>query len=448
MLIKHLIRPALFSLCVCACLASHTEAQTFYESSQNNWHQWRGPEANGVSRTATPPILWSESKNIKWKIAIDGNGGSTPIIWDNKVFLLTAINTGKVDPSLPKPEDQPDRVFGIKFPNTYYQFAVLCLDRETGKEIWRRTATERVPHEGHHNDNNFASASPTTDGERLYCWFGSAGLYCYDLEGEKLWERDLGKAHMGASLGEGCSPVVHDGKIVVVRDHARQSSIVVLDAKSGKTLWKKARDEGNAWATPRVLRHSGKTQVITAASNMVRSYDLSNGEIIWQCSGLTGNVIPAPVVQGDVVYCMSGYQGYSVLALPLSATGNISNSDKIVWSKSRGTPYIPSPVLYDGMLYFNQSNQAILTCLDAKTGESLIDRTRLNGISNIYASPVGADGHIYVTGRDGTTLVLKRSKDLEVIAANKLDERIDASPALAGSQLFLRGGKFLYCIEK
>lgn len=286
-----------------------------------NWHQWRGPEANGVSRTAKPQFEWSEDRNIKWKVPIGGKGNASPIIWGDKVFLLTAVDTGRVDPSLPKPEDQPKRVFGIKHPNTFYRFEVLCLDRNTGKELWRQTASEHVPHEGTHNDADFASASPTTDGNRLYCWFGSAGMYCYDLDGKKLWERQLGKAYVGASLGEGCSPVVHKGRVVIVRDHARQSTIEVLDAKTGDTLWKKNRDEPNAWATPRVIEHSGKTQVITAASKMVRSYDLDTGDIIWQCSGLTGNVTPCPVVEGDVVYCMSGYEGYSLLALPLDAKG-------------------------------------------------------------------------------------------------------------------------------
>ncbi len=429
------------------CVAGESHAQPPRESA-SNWHQWRGPEANGVSRTAEPPLRWSETENIRWKVAIDGKGNSTPIIWGDQVFVLTAINTGEVDPSLPKPEDQPKRVFGITYPNTKYEFVVLSLDRETGKENWRRVATQRIPHEGHHGDCDFASASPTTDGERLYCWFGSQGLFCYDLRGQKLWERDLGRAYVGASLGEGCSPVVYNGKLVILRDHARQSSIEVLDANSGKTVWKKNRDEPNAWATPRVIEHSGKTQVITAASNKVRSYDLESGDIIWQCSGLTGNVTPCPVVEGDVVYCMSGYEGYSLLALPLTERGDISRSDKIIWSRDRGTPYVPSPLLYDGMLYFNQSNNAILSCLGSKTGDTILERTRLPGLSNVYASPVGAAGRVYITGRNGTTLVLKRSSELEVLATNKLDDTINASPALAGSQLFLRGRKFLYCFQK
>ena len=412
-----------------------------------HWHQWRGPEGNGVSRNAKPPVEWSEDKNIKWKVSIKGKGNASPIVWGDKVFLLTAVNTERVDSSLPKPEDQPKRVFGITHPNTFYKFEVLCLDRDTGKELWRQTASEHVPHEGTHHDADFASASPTTDGERLYCWFGSAGMYCYDFDGKKLWERDLGKAYVGASLGEGCSPVVHDGRVVIVRDHARQSTIEVLDAGTGGTLWKKERDEPNAWATPRVIEHSGRTQVITAASKMVRSYDLTSGDIIWQCSGLTGNVTPCPVVEGDVVYCMSGYEGYSLLALPLDARGDISGSDRIIWSKNKGTPYVPSPVLYDGLLYFTQSNQGILTAVDSESGDTVIERSRLPGISNIYSSPVGADGRVYLTGRNGTTLVIKRSGELEVLATNKLDDELNTSPAIVGSQLFLRGRKSLYCIQ-
>ena len=423
-------------------------ADQFEEAKPNNWHHWRGPDANGVSTTARPPVQWSPTNNIQWKVPVEGNGSSTPIIWGNKLFILTAINTGEVDPGLPRPEDQPKRMFGITHPNSLYEFIVLCLDRHTGKVLWRQTATKLIPHEGAHRDNNFASASPTTDGERLYCWFGSAGLFCYDLDGNKLWERNLGKIKMGASLGEGCSPVVHDGKIVIVRDHSRQSSIEVLNAKNGKLLWMVERHEKNAWATPAIVSHSGKTQVITTASGKVRSYDLNSGKVIWKCAGLTGNAIPCPVVEDDTVYCMTGYKGYSLMAIPLNAKGDITGSDNILWTKRRGTPYVPSPILYDGLLYFTQSNQALLSCVNTKSGKTYIDRTRLKGLTNIYASPVGADGRIYLNDRSGVTLVLKRSRELKVIAKNELGEQVVSSPALAGNQLFIRGHRFLYCISE
>ena len=172
-------------------LSLATSAADFAKAKVNNWHHWRGPDATGASSTAKPPTNWSEDKNIQWKIPIDGYGSASPIIWGNKVFILTAINTGKVDPSLPKPEDQPKRIFGITYPNTEYKLLVMCVDRKTGKTLWQQVATRLIPHEGTHGDNNFASGSPTTDGERLYCWFGSSGLFCYDLNGKKLWELSL-----------------------------------------------------------------------------------------------------------------------------------------------------------------------------------------------------------------------------------------------------------------
>ena len=416
---------------------------------QNNWHQWRGPNANGVSRTADPPVWWREDSNVKWRVPIDGQGTSTPIIWGERVFVLTAIKTGQKDASIPDPKDQPKtNFFDIKRPNEQRAFAVICLDRNTGKEVWRDVATTKFPHEGAHNDNDFASASPTTDGERLYCWFGSAGLFCYDLDGKKLWERELGEAKVGSSLGEGCSPVLHGDRLVIVRDYSHKGSIEVLNTKSGKTLWRKERDEDNAWATPLVIEHRGRTQVITAASDFIRSYDLDSGAIIWQCSGLTGNVTPCPIVDRDHVICMSGYKGHAAMAVPLTETGDISGTEKLRWTTNRGTPYVPSAVLYDDLLYFNQSNQAILRCLDSKTGEVVFGPQRLSPLSNIYASPVGAAGRIYIVGRSGKTLVLKHSRNFESIATNSLNERFDASPAIAGKQLFLRGAKYLYCIEE
>ena len=438
----------LFALLLTA-LTYHSCCSARADDLADNWHQWRGPDAAGVSHQANPPIEWSEEKNVKWKIEIDGRGTSTPIIWGQRVFLLTAIDTGVKDPAIPDPQDQPKtNFFDIKRPNTQHAFMVLCLDRSSGKELWRTKVAEKIPHEGAHRDNDFSPASPTTDGEYLYAWFGSAGMFCLDLDGNEIWSRDLGEVRMGSSLGEGCSPVLHDGKLVLVRDHAGRSSIGVLAASTGEALWEKDRDEGNAWATPRVIEHSGKTQIITAASGAVRSYDLNTGKVIWQCSGLTGNVIPCPVIEGDHVICMSGYQGYAAMSLPLDAEGDISDSDQIKWIIDRGTPYIPSPLLCDGRLYCIQSNSSVLSCFDAQTGETIFERKRLPGITNVYASPVGAAGRIYLIGRRGNAAVLKQSDEFEVLATNRLDDSFDASPALVGNQLFLRGAKYLYCIEE
>jgi streptogramin lyase/plastocyanin len=411
-----------------------------------SWHQWRGPENNGASPTAEPPLEWSESNNLKWKLTLEGQGNGTPIIHGDQVFITTAINTGEIDPTLAKPEDQPERVFGIKFPNTRYDMVVMSVDRNSGKILWRDVATSLVPHEGHHKDASFASASPFCDGERLYCWFGSAGLYAYSLDGKKLWERDLGKARVGASLGEGSSPVVHQGKLVVVRDHTGQSTIECLDAHSGTTLWKKDRDEGNSWSTPAIAEHDGTTQIITTGSNAVRSYDLETGEVLWKATGLTSNCAPCPLVDGDTVYCMTGYQGHALLAIPITGSGDVT--DQIRWTSDRGTPYVPSPLLYDGQLYFTQSNQGILSSLRARDGSMVIERTRVPDLSDVYASPVAAQDRVYLVGRKGTAVVLAAGESFRVLATNDLDDKFHASPALAGKQLFLRGMLHLYCLEE
>jgi len=413
----------------------------------HNWPQWRGPAANGVAPHGDPPINWDESTNIKWKVEVPGRGVASPIVWGNQVFLATAIDTGRVVDGAAKPEEQPERPFGIRFPNTTYRYAVLCLDLATGQTLWESTATEDLPHEGHHGDSSFASASPTTDGRRLYVAFGSRGVFCFDLSGELQWKRSIDTVQTRLSFGEACSPVLHGESIVLNRDNEGKSQLLVLDARSGVFRWKVDRDEGSAWATPLVIEHEGRTQIITSASKRVRSYDLATGEIIWECGGQVGNVIPSPVQFGNLVCCLSGYKGSAAIAIPLDAKGDITDGNRIAWQYNRDTPYVPSPLLYGERLYFTKVNDAILTCLDAKSGEPLVKATRLPGLTNIYSSPVGAADRVYFVGRDGTTLVVKNAAALEPLATNHLDDAIDASPAIVGKSLLLRGRKFLYCIE-
>lgn len=410
------------------------------------WHQFRGPDATGVSPSGDPPTTWSESENVQWKIPIPGRGSSTPIVWGDKIFLVTAINSKKIAANLPAPEDQPKRPFGITYPNTVHQYIVLCLDRQNGKELWRRVAAERVPNEGHHGDNSFASSSPTTDGKRLYVWFGSAGLHCFDLDGTPLWSRNFGEAKTRLSFGEAASPVIHGDKVIVTRDQEDQSYIVVVNANTGETVWRADRDEPSGWSTPIVVRHGDRDQLITNGKVRVRSYDLADGSLIWECGGQASNVTPSPVQFEETVLCMSGYRGSALYALPLNASGDITDSDSISWSKDRSTPYVPSPLLYGRLLYYTQSNNGILSVVDAGSGDVVIDRHRLPDVRRLYASPVGAAGRVYIAGRDGATLVIKRSDQFELLASNKLDEGTDASPAIVGNQLFIRGKSHLYCI--
>lgn len=433
-----------FHLCIVFTLCSQTFSSDFEARREHNWHQWRGPFAGGVAPHADPPIHWDSDTNIKWKIAIPGEGSATPIVWEDRLFVVSAIETDRVADNPPVADP---RAKTIPPPNVF-QFAVICLDRKTGDEIWRRVACEAAPHEGRHPTNTYASASPVTDGRRLYVSFGSRGIFCFDLDGKKLWQRDLGNMRTRYGWGEATSPVVHGDHVIVNWDHEDQSFIAVLSAATGKTAWQKDRDEPTSWATPLVVEHEGRVQTIVNGTNRVRSYDLATGDVIWQCGGQTVNAIPSPVISGETVVCMSGYRGSVAVAVPVGSRGDITDAEKIIWSHRQGTPYVPSPIIFEDQIYFTRSNTSVLSCLDLGTGAPIFPQQRIPGLTNLYASPVAAAGRIYFVGRDGTTVVLKHGRKLEVLATNKLDEPIDASPTIVDRQLYLRSMRHIYCIEE
>lgn len=413
--------------------------------AEEQWPHWRGPRKTGEAPRATPPLRWDASTNVAWKTELPGRGASTPIVWGDRIFLLSAVDSGrKASPQdLPKPDPRFEKKTNP--PQTYHRFLVLALDRRTGKMVWQKTATERVPHEGHHFSHSYAAGSPMTDGQRLYVSFGSFGVYCYDLEGQLLWSRDLGRMETRLGWGEASHPVVHGDRVFLTWDHEGDSFLICLDAKTGKTLWKVDRDEPSSWATPLVVSHKNRTQIITPGTNKVRSYDATNGKILWTSEGLTINCIPSPVAHQGVVFVMAGYRKSIASAISLDASGEVTGSEKLLWTISRGTPYVPSPVLVGDRLYFTQTNEPILSSVDVKTGKIILDRARLHGISTIYASPLAAQGKIYITGREGTTVVLKQGDKGEVLAVNRLGEGVDASPVAVGKQLLLRGEKHLWC---
>jgi len=444
-----------------------------------NWPQWRGPLANGIAPQGNPPTTWSETDNVKWKVKVPGRGMSTPIVWDNQIFIQTAIPTGrKVEPPAGEKKaaaNTSPNVFGQtqapqqaapsggqqrrrpgggggfgrgEKPTEFHQFVLLCLDRQTGKTLWQQVTTETVPHEGHHRDHSFASHSPVTDGKLVFGWFGSRGLHCYDMNGKLQWSRDFGDQRTANGFGEGGSPALHGDAVIITWDHEGDDFITALDKKTGKELWKQPRDERTSWATPFVIDQDGKAQVIASASGKVRSYDLATGKVLWECAGLGSNVIPTPVSGGGLLFAMSGHQRPALLAIRLGRTGDLTESDAIAWKLQRGTPYVPSPLLVGDKLYFFAGNNATLSCLEAASGKVLIDNERLQGPSGFYASPVSAGSRIYLAGRNGTSLVLKASEKVEVIATNKLDENFDASPAVVGKELFLRGHEYLYCLAE
>jgi len=439
---------ALMVLTICLCMEPPraTYAQNSLDPMQQ-WPQFRGPKATGEAPLATPPLTWSETDNLAWKVTLPGRGSSTPIVWAGKVYVTCSIATDERSTEIPAPEEQPDRPFGIKFEDRIHEFVVLCYDLATGDELWRQIAYRGVPFQGHHPDNNFASASPVTDGTRLYVPFGSQGYYAYTLDGQPVWSRDLGDVETRLSFGEGASLTVAQNRLIIVRDHEGPSYIEVLDAASGETLWKKDRDEPTSWATPVVVEREGRSLLITNATNRVRCYDLSDGTLVWECGGQVTNVTPSPVVLGDTVYCASGYRGNILQAIPLGSTGDLTDSDQLAWTLDRGTPYIPSLLLTEGRLYFNQANQGIVSIVQASDGQMLVDRERVDEIATIYSSPIAANGHVFFTGRDGTTVVYKAGDKLEKVGVNRVNDVIDASLVPVSDAMLVRGRDSLYCFR-
>ncbi len=405
---------------------------------------WRGPHADGVALEGNPPTTWSETENIKWKVKLPDSGDCTPIIWGDKIFLQTAVPTEE-DKRTPPPKDAGREIF-TPMPAVPYNFNVMCLSRETGEVIWEKTATTAKPHEGHHPDSSFASYSPVTDGELIWFNFGSRGLHCYDLDGNHKWSQPLVEMLTLRGFGEGSSPAIAGDAVVVVADHEGQSKIFAFNKKTGEPLWTKDRDQKSAWATPVAVQLGGHWQVITSGLT-VRAYDAVNGEVVWQCDGLLPGSLPTPVVGENMVYCMTGFQRYALIAIELGHEGDISKT-AVKWTLDKGTPYCGSPLLYNGKLYFVEGNSSRLSCYKALTGEPVFERERLSALKDVYASPVGAAGHVYVADRKGTTVVLKDGDVLEIVATNTLDEGFDASPVVVGDELFLRGENHLYCIAK
>ena len=423
----------------------------FGDSEEDYWPTWRGPNNNGVSPKGNPPLTWSETENIKWKVKLTGDASnSSPIIWKDKIFFQTSIKTDKQGkPEAPSANEGGGRRRGPggSPPTNIYQFNLVCLDRNSGKEVWQKTVREVLPHQGHHNDHGFASFSPVTDGRLIWTNYGSRGLYCFDMDGNLKWSKDLGSMNTVMGFGEGGSLAVAGNAVIVVRDHEGDSFIIALNKETGEILWRKDRDEPTSWATPLPVEVNGKIQIVTSATNLIRSYDLDSGELIWQCSGQTRNVIPSPVADFGMVFCTSGFRGSSLQAIELGHTGDLSKTDAVKWHIKEATPYVPSPLLYGDKLYVCSVNQPVISCYNAKTGKTYFLKERLQQISGIYASPAGAAGRVYFIGRNGVTCVLKNSGKFEVLAVNTLNDKVDCSPAFVDNDMYIKGKENLYCLS-
>ncbi len=412
--------------------------------AREQWGQWRGPLGTGVAPRGDPPVEWSEDSNVRWKTAIPGKGHSTPVVWGDRIFLTTAVPYGE---ALASEHEHAHGAHNNVDARQRMKFIVLAVDRRDGRILWQRQVRSDRPHDSAHESGSWASGSAVTDGERVYASFGSGGLYCLDLDGRLLWEMDPGNMQILHGHGEGSSPALHRDTLVVNWDHQGGSFVMALDKRTGKEKWKVARDEVTSWSSPLIVEHAGKSQVIIAATKRVRAYDLANGDLIWECGGLSGNVVASPVAAEGYVYVTNSYNTRAMLAIRLErAKGDITGTDAVVWTRSRDTPYVPSPVLYDNVLCFLKHYQGLLTCVNAKSGAALFGPQRVPGIRNVYASLVGAADRIYITDLGGTTAVIKRGDKFELLANNRLDDSFSASPAIVGDEMFLRGARHLYCI--
>ena len=438
------------------CLSVLLAATIVQAQTSAHWPQWRGPFFNGMAR-GDAPAVWSDATNIKWKTEIPGRGHSTPAIWGDRIFITTAIPTGKPAPApTPNPSEQaqggqrrggPGGGVGALIE---HRFEVLALDRKTGKILWQRTAKTATPHEGYHRAyGSFASNSPATDGKYVYAFFGSRGLYCYDFNGKLIWEKDLGvQMKMRLAFGEGTAPLLVGNRLFLVFDHEAESFIVALDKRNGKELWRAARDERSSWSTPLAIEHGDRTEIVVSATNRVRSYDPETGKVLWESAGLGANAIPVPVHQNGIVYVMSGYRDPKMMAIKLGKQGDLTGSDAIVWSHTRGVPYTASPVLYENKLYVVTDN-GMVSAFNATTGEPYYAQTRLPKTYNLKASPVGANGKLYLATEDGDVVVLRMGEKFEVVATNHLADQIFiATPAIAAGEIFLRGQNTLFCISE
>jgi outer membrane protein assembly factor BamB len=326
---------------------------------------------------------------------------------------------------------------------------LICLDRGTGKILWRRTAVKTAPHQGYRpGEGTFANESPVTDGRHVIAYFGSRGVFCYDMDGGLVWKKDLKvKFDIYHEYGEGTSPVLDGNTLLIKADHEGESFLLALNKNTGEQLWRVTRDERTSHSVPLVVTWEGRKQIVTTATNRIRSYDFETGAVIWECGGLGMNAIPAPVHANGVIYAMTGYQEPKLLAIRLGGKGDITGSDRVLWSTTRDNAYVPSPLLIDNRLYVVRDG-GFLTSYNAATGAPVFRSVRLPVGHTFKSSPVGANGKLYLASEQDEVFVLKLGNKPDVLAVNTLKDQVFvASPAIVDGEIFLRGASQLFCIS-
>ena len=417
--------------------------------SAGNWPQWRGADGSGISTEKNLPAEWSPTKNIKWKTPVEGRSHSSPIVWDNKIFVTTAIEGAEVPGAKAakhlldnKDFVHPDSVGA----NRKHTFKVIALNRDNGKVLWDVVAWEGTPYDDRHRKSSYAASTPATDGKLVYAYFGSEGLYAYDFNGKLAWKVDVGKlANLG--LGTATSPILFENLVIIQadEDNGEKSFIVAYDKKTGKEVWKTPRKVQISWSTPLLARAAKRTELITSGTESIIAYDPATGKELWTHKGLESNAIPSPVTNNEMVYVVAGFPTKITMAIRLGQSGDLTGSPNVPWQYAKGTAYVPSPILYGDYLYLT-TDRGILTCVDAKTGEVKYEGGRIPIPATFTASPVAFDGKILLTSEDGDTFIVKAGPKHEIIGTNSVGEPVYASPAIADGRIYIRGEKNIYCI--
>ena len=418
----------------------------------DDWPQWRGASGNGVSSESGLPMRWNK-QDVAWKSPLKGLGVSSPIVWGDRVFVTSQAGQGELrpgsHPTLARgPEAEAEKPLGKSAAATTREvfFIVEAFRRSDGKQLWeyRMPAAGQLP--AVHQKHNLASPSPVTDGEMVYAWFGNGQLVALTLEGKLVWQRHLGKeiSPFEIEWGHGSSPALYRDLLILECDHIPASYLIALDKKTGKDKWKTDRGKGvRSYSTPSVVRGPRGDELIVNASERLDAYDPLTGKLLWYTGEPNRFPIPVPSSENGVLYASRGYRSGPFMAIRLGGTGDVTRTH-VQWLVQTGAPYISSLVLYQGLIYM-ANDSGIASCFDAKTGEK-VWQARTEGIFS--ASPVAGDGKVYLLSETGETIVLKAGRVYQVLAVNDLGERMVASPAISGGQIFIRTDGNLFCIGK
>ncbi len=415
------------------------------------WPQFRGPGALGVADDPRLPDTWSATENVVWTTAVPGTGWSSPVIWNDAIFMTSVVRTAEGEP--PRPGLYLGGERGT--PRDLHRWMLYAVDWNTGDIRWERELHASVPEAPRHLKNSYASETPVTDGERVYAYFGQIGIFAFDIDGTPLWSQQWEPFRTRNGWGTAASPVLHNDRLYIVNDNDDQSFLLALDKRTGEPIWRIERNEGTNWSTPYVWKNSKRTEIVTTGSDKVRSY-AESGALLWELTGMSTITIPTPLATGDLLYISSGYVGDPLrpaYAIRPGATGDISlrpgeqNSTYIAWAQLQAASYNPSPIVY-GDYYYTLFDRGFLTAHDARSGREVYDKVRIEIGAAFTSSPWAYNGKIFALSEEGDTFVFRAGPKYELLGKNSLDEMCLATPAIARSSLIIRTASRLYRITK